>query len=625
VVSRDEITRGKPAADLAEALDLVPGVFAQSGRNFAQDSRVSIRGFGARADFGIRGIRVFVDGIPATLPDGQSEVDSLELSFADRIEVTRGPLSSLYGGGGGGVISVSTLAPTEETRARVRALVGTDRLSRYEASVTGSAGETGIALGFASTRAAGFRDHARGEQQAVLAKLTRPISDRTEVSLRVSAVWAPEAQDPGGLSRAGVRANRSAALANARRFDAGEKLNQQRVSVGFRSALEGEAQLRGHVYRIWRDFSNALPFDRRVDFDRTVTGGALFYDGRAFDWRVLAGVELDVQQDRRRNYRNLNGARGPITLNQSEAVRSVGPFLQAERDLPAGFGIVAGARYDWTEFKAGDRFTADGSQSDSRRFRELSPHLGLRWGTSDALQLRLNASSAFEVPTTTELRTADGGGFDNAREAERAFGLELGAKGKLGEGLFYDAALFAIRIRDVLVPVQDDQGRPFFRNAGQVRRLGGELALSGALTSTLSFRASYTYADYRYQDFDPIDDTGVQRDFDGKREPNTPQHSVGAELRWQHPSGAFATLSLRHFSDIEVDDANRNESDGATLTDLRVGWTRRRGSLQIEPFAAVRNLSDADHDGTLRPNAALGRFYEPAPGTELIAGVELKF
>ncbi len=622
VVEAPEFRRARESGDLSRGLELVPGTFAQSSENFAQDTRVSIRGFGARASFGIRGIRILVDDIPTTLPDGQSELDSLDLAFGERIEVVRGDTSSIYGGAGGGLISVRTLVPTEATRWRLRSTFGTDHSWTHTGSVTGTYRDTGYALGLTHTRTAGFRDHSRARQTGALFKLERAFESGGQLRLQLQTVWAPEAQDPGGLNALERGLDRGSAAPGSRIFDAGEKLNQQRVSLRYSRPLGAGRTLELRGYRIWRDFSSALPLNRRVDFDRTVTGGGFVVRMRRGPIRLLAGADVDVQQDRRRNYTNPGGRRDALILRQAEDVTSLGPFVQLEWLVTERLRAVLGARYDWTEFEVGDRFTADGVQSDSIRFRELSPRLALQYEFSPAAILRGSLSTGFQVPTTTELRPANlVGGFDGDREAERAITLELGLKGVIGSSLFYDIAVFDIRVRDVLVPFQDASSDTFFRNAGAVRRRGVELALSLNLTRDLSLRAAYTYADYRYRDFDP----NATLDLDGKREPNVPLHLAAIELRYDRPDGFFASLQLRHSSDLELDDANQVETDGATTLDLRLGMRLERPGIEIEPFIGARNVFGAEFDGTIRPNAAVGRFFEPAPRTQLYLGTELRF
>jgi iron complex outermembrane receptor protein len=624
VVVGQELRRARPAASLDEALDLIPGLYVQGGRNFAQDSRISIRGYGARATFGIRGIRLYVDGVPSTLPDGQAEVDSLDLAFVERIDVVRSQVSSLYGGGAGGIIAVDTLSPTSEPALRARTLFGTDHLSRYELAATGEAAGTGYALGLARTRSSGYRDHARAEQTTLLAKLQRELDSGWELRAGFSSVWAPEAQDPGGLTAAEVSRDREQAERRSQLQDAGEELDQQKLWLSARRPFEtGEFQV--SAWALQRDFENKLNINRQVFFEREAWGAAAQYRRQLGALQWSAGVDLDLQLDVRRNHANLLGARGALQLEQSETVRAVGPWTRAELELPGRFWLIAGARYDWVEFVVGDRFVraiGNADVSDRLHFRQLSPQLALRWGDSEQLQAWGGLVSAFVVPTTTELAPVDSaGGFRSDLDPEHTLGLEVGAKGLLLQRrLGYDLTLFDLRVDDVAVPAQTPSGDDIFRDAGRVRRRGVELGVSALLHPWLSLRLGYTFADFRYKDFDT---PGAS--FDGKREPNFPQQQLAGELRLDHPSGAFGVLAVRHFSDIEVDDANSAESDGATLADIRVGWDIQRRGLTIQPFAGLRNFTRARYDQTLRPNAVGGRYYEPAPLMEVYGGVELRF
>jgi iron complex outermembrane receptor protein len=625
VVERDEMLRGRPALGVEDALTGVPGVFAQSAPNFAQDTRVSIRGYGARASFGVRGIRVYVDGVPTTLADGQSELDSIDLAFAERMEVLRGPVSSLWGGGGG-VLWLSTVEPTAEPTLRVRTLFGSHHLSRYEAVATGQAGPLGYAAGLAYTRLRGYRDHARARQQTAFVKLEGELPDRTRLRGLFSGVWAPEADDAGGLTEREVNEARTQARRAAHVFDTGERLDQQRWALDVTRPLAGGQELRLVTYYLRRNFRNRLPFESRGwnHFDRSAGGASLIYRGGRGPLAWLAGVDASLQRDPRERWQNLSGSRGTLQLDQTEKVRSVGPFAEIDVKLAHGFGLVAGVRYDWMEYVANDHFEADGDQSDRFRYRELSPRVGIYLDRSPRALLYANLLSAFRPPTTTELALPGSGGFQDDLDPERSRGVEVGVKGRLGERLFYDAAAFYLRVRNAIVPFEDLTGRTLATNAADVRRLGVELGLGARLRPGLELRAAYSFADYRYRDYDRVSlATGAVRDFDGNREPNTPRHHLSAELRYEHPAGAWVVLGLRHFSDIDVDDANDLESSGATVSDLRVGYDWLWRDLLVRPFASVRNWSNVEYNGQLRPNAAFGRAFEPSPKAELLAGVEL--
>lgn len=640
VLSNAEFSGARPGLDLEEGLYLVPGVFAQSSRNFAQDTRVSIRGFGSRARFGVRGIRILVDGIPSSLPDGQSEIDSLELGFVDRIEVVRGPISSLYGGGGGGILSFFTKPPTEDPLISTQTTIGSDHLSRYQALYRDTIAGTGVVFGLARSRTSGFRDHSRGEQNNVLAKLERDLPNGGSLRFNFSGVDAPEGQDPGGLTRAQVAADREQArpgFFGAQSRDAGETLDQQKFSLTWQQPIAAGQSLRLSVYQLSRNFENKLPFETsgQVDLQRRVFGGALTYSFTRDRWSWLAGIDADWQRDVRTRFDNLpGGVRGPERVRQSENVRSLGPFAQLEFDWTPKLRLVAGARYDWTELDVGDRFSSDGDQSDEIRFRELSPRVGFSYALQPELTLYGNVSSAFEVPTTTELRPRGQiGGFDRELDPERALGFELGAKGILGGRLFFDLALFQLHVDDALVPFEDNSGT-FFQNAGEVRRRGVELAASAELLPGLSFRSSYTYAHHEYLDFDKrtftdtngdgVDDLVSVASLDRRDEPNSPRHQAGCEVRYEHDSGFFSSVSLRHFSDVEVNDENDLESQGATVSDARMGFSWGLDSLVLQPYFGVRNFSGAEYNGTVRVNDGFGRYFEPAPEVQYYGGLGIE-
>lgn len=627
VVSRDEFLKAREGLDISESLDLVPGTLAQSSRNFAQDTRVSIRGYGSRSTFGIRGIRVLVDGVPNTLPDGQSEVDSIDLGLMERVEVVRGPVSSLYGGGSGGILSFFTPKPTIEPTFSFRTTHGTNHLSRYQALATGTAAETGYVFGLVRSRFGGYRDHSRGKQTVSLGKLEHRFGTETDVQLTWNGLWSPDGQDPGGLNRDESRDHRTRAAPRNILFDAGEKLDQQKFALNMTHALGASRQVKLMGYHLNRDFSNQLPFEDggQVKFDRNAGGGALVYSDVFQRVRWFTGLDVDYQRDPRRRYENLDGQRGALTLKQTETVWAAGPFAEARYDFDWGLGVVAGARYDWVDFDANDRFKSDGNQSDDIRFRHFSPRVGVSYAPRPETFLFANYSTGFEVPTTIELRPPGAiGGFDSDREPQKSVGVEVGAKGVLFDRFFYDLALFQIHIRDTIIPFEDEFGESFFRNAAKSRRRGVEAALSGELAPGLSFRGGYTYTDYEYRDYD-TDLGGVPVSYDDNDEPNNARHVFGGELRIDNPSGLFCILSLRYTSKLYTDDANSAQTGAATQTDARFGYNWDREGTLIRPFIGVRNLTGREYSGTIRPNAGFGRYYEPAPKAEVYGGINVEF
>lgn len=631
VVSGEEMQRAQPDSAIDEALGNVPGVFSSGGRNFSQDARLAIRGFGANAQFGIRGVRMLVDDIPSTLPDGQTEVDSLELDFVDRMELLRGPVSSLYGGGGGGVVDLETFAPTLEPTVRARATIGSYHLFRTSAITTGTVAGNGFVLGVSDTSIDGYRDHSEAKQWNLLGKLERELPGGSTVGLVFSNVTAPENQEPGGLNQAEVDTDRRQAQPTAITQNAGENLDQQKLALTFRYPVREGSELRAIAWGLQRDFHNLLTINRAVELERRAWGGSVVLNDRSGPLTLALGLDVAAQRDLRKNFDNLGGFEGPLSADQSENVTSVGPFLQLDCQLPWGFGIVAGARYDWTNFDFGDRFvtTASPDQSDEKSFDQLSPRVGLRWRHSDVFMAFANLGSAYQVPTTTELQSSDPTApfFAANLDAEDTLGVEVGAKGLLFDRVYYGLALFDLRVEHVAVPFEDPAGVTFFRDAGASRRRGFELEFSAWLAPGLSARGSYTYASYRYADFKKVNLAGTPPVIDdsGNLETNAPVNMGGLELRYDHPSGFFGVANVRYVSKLWVNDENTATAPGATTSDVRIGYDWKRGDFLIEPFVGARNWTGAKYDDRVRPNAAAGRYFEPAPRSTVYAGVELRF
>ena len=230
------------------------------------------------------------------------------------------------------------------------------------------------------------------------------------------------------------------------------------------------------------------------------------------------------------------------------------------------------------------------------------------------------------MPTTTQLAPASGiGGFDPDTDPERSLGFEIGAKGVFDDRFTYEIAIFSLEVDDVFVPFENAAGRTFFRNAGKTRRRGLESSSSVLLQPGLTLRTSYTFSDFVYRDYTRVDSVGGVSDFGGNREPNVPRQSFAGELRWEHPSGLRAVLSARYFSDLEVNDANSEQSEGAMLSNLWIGYRWRQGDLEHQPFVGILNWSGVRYNGTIRPNAFGGRYYEPAPRTEVFGGWEIRW
>ncbi|PON17152.1 TonB-dependent receptor [Candidatus Entotheonella serta] len=625
VVGTEDIQLGQPTLGLDESLARIPGTFSQNRFNFAQDLRVSIRGFGARAAFGIRGIKILVDGIPATLPDGQSQVDSLDLGSAERVEVMRGPASALYGNASGGVISVTTEDGPETPFVEGRITLGEYDLWKLQLKSGGQAGPMNYLISASRLEYGGYREQSDTESVVFNSKFRFDIDESSDLTAVINIVDSPRADDPGGLSRANVEENRRAAAAVNLSNNTGEEVSQQRFGLVYRRDFGDLHELQINGYITARQFRGAIPF-RVIEFDRYFGGGGLQYSyhgdlfGRS-SW-LTVGIDVQHQSDRRQNFNNVNGEPGEtLRLNQDERVTSVGPYIQEELDLLDQLTLVLGGRYDYVRFKVDDFLTSNGDDTGSRTFDQVTGRFGLIYRPSPTINAYINISQSFETPSTTELvnRPDDLGGLNPDIEPQKAVNYEIGVKGQAFKRLRYEFALFYIDLEDELISFEEN-GRTFFRNAGESRRYGVELGLGLQVFDGLRSSFAYTYLN---AEFDEFLKEGVE--LGGNEVPGLPPHQVHGELFYQHASGLYGGIDILYVSEFFVTDENDEQNDAYTVANVRLGYEYLWENWLFAPFLGVQNLFDEKYNSNVRINAFGGRFFEPAPELNVYGGINVAY
>lgn len=626
IVDKERIQNGTQQLGLDEALAGVPGLYMQNRYNFAQDLRISLRGFGARSSFGVRGVKIVIDGIPETLPDGQAQVDSIDLGSAQRIEVLRGPASALYGNASGGVIAIQS--ELGEGPRFVEASLGAGELgySRLGVKTGGQAGDIDYLFNLSSQDIDGWREQSDSRSRMLNGMLGIPIgdSDRVRVSMNISD--QPTADDPGGINAAQAAADpRSARDANLK-YDSGESMKQQRIGFVYeRERDSGTLTLRN--YYLWRDFANKLPFGSGgiVEFDRFVYGLGAQYELAGMlpeNFDLAFGVDFDRQDDDRRRFDNNDGSYGAKAFEQREEVASNAIYTRAQYELNDLWALSAGLRYDEVKFDITDRFLADGDDSGELDFDQLSPSLGVT-ADLDSYVLFASWSSSFETPTTTELANPDAsGGFNPLLEPQRADSFELGFKTG-NEKLFFEFAVFQIDVKDELVPFElaAFPGRTFFVNAGRSDRRGIETAVSWKHDSGFAVDASYTWSDFTYEQF--TDDNGT--DFSGNALPGLPENFGYLGLNYKTQSGLVLALETSYSGKLFANNANTAKVAAYTVSNLRLYNEYEIGRWQLRPYIGINNLFAERYNSNIRINAFGGRYFEPAPDRNVYIGVTANF
>src|SRR5579863_10312637 len=228
-----EIHDGQSQVNLSEALDTVPGVSVQSRQNYAQDLQVSSRGFGARSSFGTRGVRLYSDGIPGTMPDGQGQFSNFDLGSADHIEVLRGPFSALYGNSSGGVIALFTEDGKPGFELTGTAEAGSFDTQRYALKGAGDNGSVNYVIDATHFQTDGYREHSEAERNILNSKVRFELGSESKLTLVVNAIQTPYVRDPLGLTRAQLQADATQAGVNALAYNSRKSLNQEQLGAIF--------------------------------------------------------------------------------------------------------------------------------------------------------------------------------------------------------------------------------------------------------------------------------------------------------------------------------------------------------------------------------------------------------
>lgn len=644
VVDRDSIAQGQQRVRLDESLVTVPGVFLQNRYNFAQGERISIRGFGARTPWGVRGITLMVDGIPYTLPDGQAQTDAIDLDSAQRIELIRGPASVQYGNAAGGVISVATATGRDDPGSNVRLGVGSNGYRKASVSNGGVEGPWSHHVSFSALKTDGYRDHSEAEKYLFNGKLRRELGNDRALTAIVNLMDSPYAEDPGGMTRRLVNEDREGTINSIgeeyydyspERIDSGQEVDQQVIGLQYEdlSAGPGELYLKG--FYMHRDYQQQLAYAGPVEevgvgnfvaYERDYYGGSAEYHQTLnlgeLPLRYVAGVDVGRQVDERhRDDVSINGDHLRRSADEMQKATSLGVFLQGDLDLTERWMLSLGTRYDRVDFDIDDDYLSDGDNSGDRTFEQWSGSAGLSFRYLPNHQFYLSTGTSFETPTFSEFANPyGGGGFNPDVEPQKAWNREIGLRGNFDNGIDYDVALFSTRVRDSLVSYQIG-GRDYYRNAGKSRQDGIETSLGWQLTPRWRLDSALTLARYEYNEY-VVDGNN----YDGNRIPGLPEQTWVNQLSWQGLDERFATLETQYIGDMVADDANDVEVDDYWLVNLRVGdgW-HLGGDTLLKGYLGMRNLLDREHFANVIINATNERYFDTAPGRTVYAGMEVAF
>ncbi|RRY69810.1 TonB-dependent receptor [Klebsiella pneumoniae] len=647
VVNGDEMRQAAPRVNLSESLGAVPGLQVQNRQNYAQDLQLSIRGFGSRSTYGVRGLRIYVDGIPATMPDGQGQTSNIDIGSVDTIEVLRGPFSALYGNSSGGVINVTSQTGTQPPTVEASSYYGSFGTWHYGMKATGAvgdgshAGDVDYTVSTNRFTTHGYRDHSGARKNLANARLGVRINDVSKLTLLLNSVDI-KANDAGGLTADEWRDN-------PRQSPRGDQYNTRKNTRQTQAGLRYERQLSAQddlsvmMYAGERETTQFQSIPRAPQLKPSHAGGVIdltrHYQG--IDTRLThrgellvpvtltAGLDYENMSERRKGYENfvmVNGApqygeQGALRRNERNLMWNVDPYLQTQWQLTDKLSLDAGVRYSSVWFYSNDYYITPGNGDDSgdASYHKWLPAGSLKYALTDAWNVYLSAGRGFETPTINELsyRSDNQSGLNFGLKPSTNDTVEIGSKTRIGNGLF-TAALFQTNTDNEIVVDSSSGGRTSYKNAGKTRRQGMELGLDQQFGESWRLKAAWTWLDATYRT-NVCDDASCN----GNRIPGIARNMGYASFGYQPEQGWYAGSDIRYMSDIMANDENTAKAPSWTVVGLTTGYKWSYGRMDMDLFGRIDNLFDREYVGSVIVNESNGRYYEPAPGRNYGIGLNL--
>jgi iron complex outermembrane recepter protein len=652
-VDQQTIQAGQLQVNLSESLMTVPGVSAQNRQNYAQDLQLSVRGFGARSSFGVRGVRLYSDGIPGTMPDGQGQFSQFDLGSAEHIEVLRGPFSALYGNSSGGVIAIFTEDATHGFSVDATTEYGTFNTQRDAVKTTGDNGLVNYVVDAAHFQTDGYRFHSDAERNNFNSKLRFSVSDAASLTLVGNVIETPFVQDPLGLTRAQLAANPKQAGVGAIAYNTRKDLTQEQLGVVFDDKLSAYDELTSTVYTGHRATTQFQAIPQATQQNAPLYPGGVIDLSRAF-WgidahmtdqrsiagtpmQVVVGVSYDDLEEARKGHLNFVGAElgveGALRRDEANHVYDFDQYLQAQWDPHARWRLIAGVRNSAVDVSSHNHLPRVIEPDSSVRYSAVNPVGGVTFRAAAAVNLYASYGKGFETPTLNDLayRSTDGSlpGLNLALKPARSDNYEVGIKAG-SDHVRANLAGFYIKTKDELAVLANSNGRTVNQNIGETTRHGAELAVDSEWAGGFSSRLAYTYiraivAQPYYTCIGapckppatimgslPANYALVAA---GSHLPAVPMNALYAGVTWNFtPLGFSTTLEAQTRARIYTDDRNSDAAAGYWVANLRAGFEQESRHWRFSEFARLDNLANRAYVGSVIVNESNSRFFEPGPG-----------
>jgi iron complex outermembrane receptor protein len=647
-VSGTQLRNDALGVNLADDVATVPGLLARNRNNYAQDQQISIRGFGANSTFGIRGVRVYQDGIPATGPDGQGQVSQFNLDSAARVEILRGPFSALYGNSSGGVIQIFTAEGRGAPQLRTGFVYGSFGALRASANFSGSQGPLSYNLDYTHFSIDGFRPHSSAKNESFNAKTGYQINEANKLTLVTNVVARPDAMDPLGLTPAELNADPRSTDPAAGLYKTRKSLQQQQGGLIYDLALSDAQSLRvlGYLgHRVVQQYLSIPPSAQAaptssgavVDLNRNYGGADARWSwdgmlaGQPLTWVI--GASYDRQNEHRRGYNNfvgnVLGIQGALRRDENDVVDNIDEYTQGTWDFAPLWSLMVGVRHSDVQFNADNHLTSN-NPTTSVTYGATSPVAGLVFKAQPWLHLYASYGQGFQTPIGSELayRPDGASGLNTGLQPARNTSVELGAKLAISSELSLEAALFHALTHHEIVVDTNLGGRSTYQNSNRTRRQGAELSLDYRLAAAWHAQLAYTYIEANYVDAYftclaapcPHPTSLIAA---GNWLPGVPKHNAYAGLRWGEDLGFHASANAQYVSNVQVNDLNTVAAPAYTIFGADAGYGVDLKHSRIQGFLRINNLLNRHYVGSVIVDDGNSRYFEPGSGFDLLAGVSV--
>ena len=610
--------------NLSEYIENIPGVFISNDHNYAQDSRISIRGFGSRANFGIRGIKLIVDGVPETTPDGQTQIDNLNLEIINKIEVIRGIGSSLYGNSSAGIIKIQTIGEINNNFAKISYASGSNQKNKKQVFFGLKNKKSSYSFLLSQTKSQGYRERSAFKNNNLNINLVSKIDKSSKLRFNFNYVNSPYAIDSGGLTIQEVNENRKQARERNIIYDTQESIDHYKLSFNYEKEINNKLSLSNYFFYSNRDFDGKIPVKNggAIKLDRKYwgLGSNISFNNKI---KTQIGFDLGNQNDNRKRYFNNEGEIGQLVLSQKEKFLNYGIYLVSSYNFN-NITIHSGLRYDNNRISLNDSYLNDGNNSDRIDLKSTNPSLGINYKPNSLIRFFANISSGFETPTLNEYGSSPiGSGFNKSLKSQKSTNYEFGfSKRSLNNDLKIDIVYYNTFTKDEVLPYEDSQfpNQVFYNNAGKTKRKGLEFSGYYDFNNFFRINSSISVGEYLFHEFKKNEE-----DYSGNNIPGIPNNIFIFDVRYKGSSNLIVNLGLKKIGEMYANNSNSVKIDNYNLLNLKISQEILFKKIMLKPFLTFNNLLSINYYDNIRINAFGGRYYEPAPKTTIFGGIKIDF